>query len=256
MQLASKAALVSGCGLVTSYIPKCGYIAMQTFLPEAMVQTDVNEQEITNIATNGKFNAVGLGVGLGTSKKTENAILKFLKSNVLPVIIDADGLNCIANNPKILSKLPKQAILTPHKKELERLIGKWENDFEMIRKAKVFSSKNDCIVVVKGANTHTIYKEEIFINTTGNPALATAGSGDVLTGIITGLLAQGYEPLNATVFGVYLHGKTADIGVTDTGYQAFIASDAIAYIAEAYIDLFTPPEQEEKKEKEVAKKEK
>jgi len=252
IQLASKAALVSGCGLVTANIPKCGYVPMQTALPEAMVVTDTHEEEITKIKAKGHYNAVGLGVGLGTSDKTTKAVLHFLQSNTLPLVIDADGLNIVAKNQKILSKLSKQTIFTPHKQELKRLIGAWDNDFDMLAKAKSFSAKNDCILVIKGANTLTVYKEDIFINTTGNPALATAGSGDVLTGIITGLLTQGYKPLNATIFGVYLHGKTADIALEDTGYQSFIASDAIDYLAEAYLDLFAMPKQEAPSGEEVA----
>jgi len=244
VQLASKAALVSGCGLVTANVPKCGYIPLQTALPEAMVVTDTHEEEVTNITVNGQFNAVGLGVGLGTSKKTTKAVLHFLKENKLPLVLDADGLNIVAKNQKIISKIPTQTIFTPHKQELKRLIGDWDNDFDMLSKTKAFSVKNDCIVVIKGANTLTVYKEEVSINTTGNPALATAGAGDVLTGIITGLLAQGYEALQATIFGVYLHGKTADVALADTGYQCFIASDAIDYLAEAYLDLFAAPEQE------------
>ena len=250
VQLASKASLVSGCGLTTAYIPKCGYIPLQTSLPEAMVQTDEDDKEITKINTEGKFNAIGLGIGLGTSKNTEKAVLNFLKSNNTPLVIDADALNILAENQEIFLELPVQTILTPHKKELERLIGKWSSDFDMLAKSKVFSTKYDCILVIKGANTLTVYKERVFINTTGNTALATAGSGDVLTGIITGLLAQDYPNLNAAIFGVYLHGKTADIALVDTGYQSFIASDSIDYLAEAYLDLFAQPKDTVTDEKE------
>lgn len=244
VQLASKASLVSGCGLTTAYIPKCGYIPLQTSLPEAMVQTDEDDKEITKIDVEGQFNSIGLGTGLGTSKNTEKAVLSFLKLNKIPLIIDADGINIIAKNKEVLSELPSETILTPHKKELERLIGEWSSDFDMLAKAKDFSLKNDCILVIKGANTLTIYKEHVFVNTTGNTALATAGSGDVLTGIITGLVAQGYPNINAAIFGVYLHGKTADIALIDTGYQSFIASDAIDYLAEAYLDLFAQSKEE------------
>ncbi len=256
VQLASKAALVSGCGLVTTYIPECGYVPMQTALPEAMVVTDKNEKEITEIKIDGQYNAIGLGVGIGTSKKTTNALLSFLKENKVPLVIDADGLNIIAKNQDIISFLAPKTIFTPHKQELKRLVGEWDTDFEMLEKTKAFSSKNDCIVVVKGANTLTVNKNEVYINTTGNPALATAGAGDVLTGIITGLLTQGYKPLQAAIFGVYLHGKTADLALVDTGYQCFIASDAIDYLAEAYLDLFAQPKQEIQKEEEEGEEEK
>ena len=179
---------------------------------------------------------------MGTSTETVAAFKSFLKVNKLPLVVDADALNIISENKKLLKDLPELAILTPHKKELERLIGKWDNDFDMLNKVKVFSTENNFIIVVKDAITITIYKEEVFINTSGNPALATAGTGDVLTGIITGFIAQGYEPLNAAKFGVYLHGKSADILIEQLGYQSIIASNVIDGISLAYLDLFKQPE--------------
>jgi hydroxyethylthiazole kinase-like uncharacterized protein yjeF len=141
--------------------------------------------------------------------------------------------------------LPDQTVLTPHPRELERLIGIWKDDFEKLQKVKNFSKKHNVIVVIKGANTITVFKDNFFINTTGNPGLATAGSGDVLTGVITGLIAQGYKPLEASIFGVYLHGKSADIAVEHTSYQSLIASDVIEHLGKAYLDLFEQPEQKE-----------
>ncbi len=132
--------------------------------------------------------------------------------------------------------------MTPHPKELERLIGKWKDDFDKLKKAKAFSKKQDIILVIKGAHTITIYNNHGYVNTTGNPGMATAGSGDVLTGIITGLIAQGYEPLNAAIFGVYLHGKAGDIAIENLGYQALTATKLIDAIGRAFIDLFKIPE--------------
>jgi len=243
VQLASKAALISGCGLVTAYVPECGYNVLQSSFPEAMVQTSNDVKQLSNISPEGHFTVVGIGMGIGTSIETVAALKSFLKVNKLPLIIDADALNIISDNKELLKILPELTILTPHKKELERLIGKWDNDFEMLKKVKTFSTENNCIIVVKDAITITIYKEEVFVNTSGNPALATAGTGDVLTGIITGLIAQGYEPLNAAKFGVYLHGRTADVAIEEKGYQSFIASDAIDNISKAYLDMFKQPEQ-------------
>lgn len=242
IHLASKSALVSGCGLVTAFVPGCGYTILQSSFPELMLQTDNNENTLTNINPEGHFNVIGVGCGMGTSEATQLAFEAFLKENKLPVVIDADGLNCISKNIKLLDYLPNVSILTPHKAELARLIGEWKNDFEMLKMAKEFSAKHDCVLVLKDAITMTVYHEEVFINTTGNTALATAGSGDVLTGILTGLLSQGYDMLSACMFGVYLHGKTADIGVQDTGYQSFLASDVINYLPEAYLDLFKESE--------------
>ena len=242
VQLAAKATLCVGAGLVTTCIPKCGYHTIQTSLPEAMVITSESETHITTITLPFIPQAVGLGIGLGTLQDTVKAIEQFIDTYKYPLVIDADGLNILAQNEGLLLKLPKQSILTPHPKELERLIGNWGNDFEKLEKVKQFSIKYDCIVVIKGANSITVYDNQLYVNTTGNPGLATAGSGDVLTGVITGLLAQGYSPLNAAVFGVYLHGKSADIAVEDYGYQSLIASRVIDYLGEAYKDLLQPIE--------------
>ena len=131
---------------------------------------------------------------------------------------------------------------------MERLIGSWNNDFEKLNKAMTFSKKHNCIVVIKGAHTITVYLDKLYINSTGNPGLSTAGTGDVLTGIITGLLSQKYSPLEAAIFGVYLHGRSADIAVEDYGYQSLIASYVIDNLGESYIDLFKQPEQPPKEE--------
>jgi hydroxyethylthiazole kinase-like uncharacterized protein yjeF len=160
-----------------------------------------------------------------------------LKYNSIPLIIDADALNILALHSDWLSLLPPKTIITPHLKELERLIGKWNSEAELFEKTIDFSKKHQLIVVMKGAPTYIVYGELVYQNTTGNAALATAGSGDVLTGIITSLLAQSYEPINAALLGVYLHGLTADIALPETGYQSFIASDIISYLGKAYLSL-------------------
>tara|TARA_R110002050_G_scaffold243212_2_gene379674 strand:- start:8786 stop:10345 length:1560 start_codon:yes stop_codon:yes gene_type:complete len=240
--LASRAALSSGAGLVSAFMPKCGYTVLQASFPEAMVITDVDNEEITAIKFKIEPTVIGIGVGLGTSTKTFKAFETFLKTNKAPLVIDADGINILSKKKALLKLLPAQTILTPHPKELERLIGTWKDDFDKLSKVKKFSKKYDLIIVIKGANSITIYQDKLHINTTGNPGLATAGSGDVLTGIITGLISQGYNPLSATIFGIYLHGRSADIAVEDFGYQSLIASHIIEYLGEAYIDLFKQPE--------------
>lgn len=240
--LASKAALSAGSGLVTSYIPTCGYTVMQTAFPEAMVLTDEDDTIISNIKIGIKPTVIGLGVGMGTHEKTIKALEVFLKSNKTPLVIDADGINILSKNPKLIDLLPKDTVLTPHPKELERLLGMWKNDFDKLEKAKAFSKKHELILVLKGAHTITVYHDKLYVNTSGNPGMATAGSGDVLTGIVTGLISQGYSPLIATVFGVYLHGKSADIAVSDYSYQSLIASHIIEYLGAAYLDLFKEPE--------------
>ena len=216
-----------------------------------MVITDKDEELITAIEFNIKPTVIGFGVGVGTNEKTITAFEQFLKANETPLVIDADGINMLSQNKSLLELLSKHTILTPHPKELERLIGKWKDDFDKLEKVKSFSKKYSCIVVVKGAHTIIVNGDKLYVNTTGNPGLATAGSGDVLTGIITGLLSQGYDALTASVFGVYLHGKSADIAVEDFGYQSLIASHVIDYLGEAYLDLFKQPEQSSEENREV-----
>ena len=247
INLASRAALSVGSGLVTAYIPECGYDSMQASLPEAMVIAD-GDRFISNINFDIKPSVIGIGVGLGTADETAKAFEVFLKSNKTPLVIDADGINLLSKKKALLKLLPEQTILTPHPKELERIIGKWSNDFEKLDKVKVFSKKYKVIVLIKGANSITVFGDKLYVNTTGNPGMATAGTGDVLTGMISGLIAQGYEPLAATIFGVYLHGRSADISLEDYGYQSLIASHIIETIGEAYIDLFKQPEQQQQEE--------
>jgi len=183
------------------------------------------------------FDAIGIGPGMGQKTATQKAFHDFLSNNSLPLVIDADGLNILSHNPSWIALLPPKTILTPHPKELERLIGKWHSDGDKIGKAVVFALMNQVVIVMKGAPTYIIDGEMIYVNTTGNAALATAGSGDVLTGMITSLLAQAYKPADAAILGVYLHGLTADIALPETGYQSFIASDIIANIGKAYLSF-------------------
>ncbi|AXO78987.1 NAD(P)H-hydrate dehydratase [Olleya aquimaris] len=241
--LASRGALTIGAGKVTAYTPKCGYLPLQIGFPEAMVITDKDEEKITSIDFNISPNVIAFGVGVGSDKQTITAFEVFLKTNKTVLVIDADGLNILSKKKSLLKLLPENTVLTPHPKELERLIGQWEDDFDKLEKTKAFSKQYKCIVVIKGANTITVFGDKFYVNTTGNPGLATAGTGDVLTGIITGLIAQSYDALAATIFGVYLHGKSADVLIENLGYQSFIASHIIEGIPLAYLDLFKQPEQ-------------
>ncbi len=235
--LSSKAALKTGCGLVTAFVPACGYQIVQIAIPELMVLTDTQDKYISDIQFDFQPNAIGLGPGLGKNAATQKAVYEFLKTNKTPLIIDADALNILSENKSWISLLQKNTILTPHPKELERLIGKWDSETDKMDKAIAFSLEYHLIIVMKGAPTRIIDGNTIYENTTGNPALATAGTGDVLTGMITSLLAQSYNPLDAAIIGVYLHGLTADIALPHTGYQSFIASDVISNIGNAYLSL-------------------
>ena len=192
---------------------------------------------ITRIVFDFVPQAIGIGPGIGQDIETHTALHRFLKTNKVPLVIDADALNILSQNQQWLTFLPEKTIFTPHQKELERLIGKWNSDAEKFEKTIAFSKQNNLVIVMKGAPTYVIDGETIYKNTTGNAALATAGTGDVLTGMITSLLAQSYEPVDAAIIGVYLHGLTADIALPETGYQSFIASDIIDRLGKAYLSL-------------------
>jgi len=216
-----------------------------------MVITDDNDTMISDVKFDIKPTVIGLGVGMGMASETAVALEKFLKTNKTPLVVDADGLNMLSKKKALLKLLPEMSVLTPHPKELERLIGKWKDDFDKLEKAKHFSKTYKVVLVIKGANTITVFNDKYYVNTTGNPGMATAGSGDVLTGVITGLISQGYDILQATIFGVYLHGKAADIAIEDLGYQSLIASHIIEALGEAYIDLFKQPEQPQVEEEQA-----
>ena len=235
--LTSKAALKIGSGLVTAYIPKCGYSILQTAIPEVMVEVD-SDKEIEYFNFKTTPSVIGIGIGMGKSAKTQKGFHQFLKLNKNPLVLDADALNILSENKKWLELLPKNSVLTPHPKELERLLGKWKNDYEKLQLMQKFTSKHQVVLVSKGYHTAICNGESVYFNTTGNPALATAGSGDVLTGIITGLLAQHYNALDASIIGVYLHGKTADIAMQEHTYETFTASDIIAYLPKTLQNLW------------------
>lgn len=235
--LASKAALKTGCGLVTAYLPQCGTTAVQSYFPEAMALEDKGTRHITSIEYDLKPDAVGIGMGMGLHEETAQAFYTFLRKNNCPLVVDADGLNILSRHQDWLSLLPERTILTPHPKELQRLIGEWNDDYDKIQKTREFSQKYSAIVVIKGAYSLIIDREELYVNSTGTPALATAGSGDVLTGMLTSLMAQGYKPLEAARVGVFLHGMTADITSKRIHPRSFVASDIIENIGNAYFEI-------------------
>lgn len=234
MVLASKASLKAGSGLVSTYIPKCGYTAMQASNPEVMVEVDDEKYlQFFNIKT--KPNAIGIGPGLGMHPKTKKGFVEFIMDCRIPLVIDADGLNIISEYEDLLKIIPKDAILTPHPKEFQRLVGAWANDYEKLHKQIDLSSKLQCVVVLKGAYTSIAYKDKLYFNSSGNSGLATAGSGDVLTGIITGLLAQGYTSIEAAILGVYIHGRSADLGIASTeSMESLTAMDCIRYLGRVF----------------------
>lgn len=245
ISLTAKATLKTGAGMVTIFSPKCGYQILQSIVPEAMVITDKNEETLSNIEFDLSPDVICFGMGAGTSKETTAAFKNLLINTKKPMVIDADGINILSKEIELLKELPENTVLTPHPGELERLIGKWEDDFDKLEKVKKFSKKHKLIVVIKGAHTITVFKDDLYINNTGNPGMATAGSGDVLSGVITSLISQQYEPLIAAVFGVYLHGKTGDILAEEMSYEGLIAGDIADNIGRSFLDLFKKEMQSE-----------
>ncbi len=240
MLLASKAALRTGCGLVSVGIPNCGTSIVQTAFPEAMVFADAAELSLRDFNFPTDLTAIGMGVGMGTDELTVRGFAIYLQS--LPenakLILDADALNILAQQVSLLQALPAETILSPHPKELSRLIGTWDNDYEKLSKAKIFASEHQVFLIIKGANSVLVCPDEsLYFNSTGNPGMATGGSGDVLTGILTSLRAQGMSAKDTAILGMYLHGLAGDIASRETGEASLIASDIINNLANAFQDL-------------------
>jgi ADP-dependent NAD(P)H-hydrate dehydratase / NAD(P)H-hydrate epimerase len=239
--LSGKAALKTGIGLLSCHIPSCGTIIVQTALPEAMVRIDKSEKYISGIENTDLFSAVGIGPGLGIEPGSMKALHQLLTDCRKPIVLDADALNIMSLNKEWFSVIPAGTIVTPHPKEFERMAGKCENAFTRLQKQREFSEKYKCIVVLKGAHTSVTYPDgKVFFNSTGNPGMATGGSGDVLTGIILSLLSQGYTPEHASIIGVYLHGLAGDIAAEKSGYESIIASDIINSIGKAFNKIREP----------------
>ncbi len=237
--LAAHAALRSGVGLLHVHIPKVGYSIMQTALPEAMLSIDRYENYFSDIPELSMYNAIGIGPGLGTQHQSQMALKLLIQQYPRPMVLDADALNILAENKTWLAFLPAYSILTPHPKEFERLAGKWKDDFERLKKQRKFAEKFQLVVVLKGAYTSICTpRGDCYFNSTGNPGMATAGSGDVLTGILTSLLAQGYASMEAAIFGVYLHGLAGDIAAGKLSEEAMIAGDISANLGKAFKKLY------------------
>ncbi|MEO5980078.1 MAG: NAD(P)H-hydrate dehydratase [Chryseolinea sp.] len=236
--LSSRAALRSGLGLLTIHIPKCGNIVLQSSVPEAMVSLDRNEEVFASPPALDSFSVIGIGPGIGKATDTVKALRVVLENFRRPIVIDADALNIISEHQDLMQIIPPGSILTPHPKEFERLVGRWSNDFERLSKQRDLAIRLKSVVLVKGAFTAIADSQgNIFFNTTGNPGMATGGSGDVLTGILTGLLAQKYESIAAAVLGVYLHGLSGDIVASERGMNGLLASDIIKFLHKAFQQL-------------------
>lgn len=237
--LTTYACLRSGAGLVTTCMPRCGYGIMQGYVPEAMAITDDDENIITTPPADlEKYSVIGLGPGMGTNPKTREAIAGIIKNFAKPLVIDADGLNSLAFNPEQLNNLPPYSILTPHPKEFDRLFGVCENDFERISRAEKKAKLLKVIIVLKGHHTFIALPDgRSFFNNTGNAGMAKGGSGDVLTGIITAFCAQAYDPSDAALLGVYLHGLAGDYAANALSKEAMIARDIVTFLSQGFLEL-------------------
>jgi NAD(P)H-hydrate epimerase len=236
--LATKACLRAGAGKVTAHTPKRNVGIMQATVPEAVLQIDREETTFSEGVATEDFQAMAVGPGLGTSEQTAITLIAQLRRASCPVVVDADALNILANRRAWMQQLPKGIILTPHPKELDRLEGQSIDSYERLSKARDLAERLQGYVVLKGHYTAICMPDgHIVFNSTGNPGMATAGSGDVLTGIITGLLAQGYNRQEACLMGVYLHGLAGDLAAKELGEYSLMASDLIDYLPKAFMKM-------------------
>jgi len=236
--LASHAALRTGIGLLTAHVPRPAASIMHTAVPEAMVQCDQSDIMVTEINEPDRFDALGIGPGIGTKPNTKKGLRDLLIKYKGPVVIDADAINIISMEDDKADIIPENAVLTPHPGEFRRLSGSDATAFARLDIQREFSKKYKCVIVLKGAHTSISLPDgRVWFNTTGNPGMATAGSGDVLTGIILGMLAQGYKPSEAAIASVFIHGLAADLAVRSTAYESLIASDIIHNIGASFIKI-------------------
>ncbi len=236
--LAANACLRAGVGKLTCHIPECGYTIMQVAAPEAMSKTEPGQNYIESVSGIEKYSSIGIGPGIGMYNSHTQLLKNLFSSYIKPLVIDADGLNVLAANNELFSAITPFSILTPHPAEFDRLFGKSENDFARMRLAQEKAKKLQLIIVLKGHYTFIAMPGgNSLFNSTGNPGMATGGSGDVLTGILTALLAQQYSAEHAAVLGVYLHGLAGDFASANASEEAMIAGDIIKYLGNAFRQL-------------------
>ena len=233
--LASHAALRTGIGLLTAHVPRPVAEILHTSLPEAMVECDQSDIMVTEIPDPGNYDALAIGPGLGTKPNTKKGLKDLLGKYNGPLVIDADALNIIASEKELAGMIKENIILTPHPGEFRRLTGSDAKAFARLKKQQDLSVKHKCVTILKGAHTSVCLPDgRVWFNLTGNPGMATAGSGDVLTGMILSLLAQGYKPSEAAIAAVYIHGLAGDLAAEKTGYESLIASDIIYNIGNSF----------------------
>lgn len=233
--LSARAGVRAGLGLLTTHVPRLGVDIVQSSVPESLLSIDESDLIFTEHPDLSAFSVVGIGPGLNQKMNTAKGLKSLLETVKVPLLIDADALNLLAKLENWKDLLPEQTILTPHPKEFERLFGKFDNSMARLEAQLEFSKNYKSIVVLKGAHTCITTPEgKVFFNSTGNPGMAKGGCGDVLTGIILGLLAQGYQVTDAAIAGVYMHGLAGDLGAAEVGQTSLIPSDLIAFLGKAF----------------------
>lgn len=237
--LATKACLRAGVGKVTTHTPKRNYDIMQISVPEAVLQLDHEETYFSEPTDADTFDAVGIGPGLGINEGTAIALIAQIRRTACPLVVDADAINILASHRAWMQQLPKGIIMTPHPKELDRLVGNTcTNSYERLMKASELAERLQAYIILKGHYSALCSPNgHIEFNSTGNSGMATAGSGDVLTGIITALLARGYRQAEACRIGMYLHGLAGDLAIKDIGKESLIAGDLIDYLPKAFLRM-------------------
>lgn len=239
--LSTGAALRSGCGLVTVHLPESERFAVEANFPSALYSLDPGEFFTSMPADMEKYSVVGIGCGLGQHSRSMEALqdtLAWCRDRDIKMVIDADAINLLASNVSLQRFIPQGAILTPHLGELKRLVGEWRNEQEKLELTVKFASRLGCILVVKGPNTAICnIGEGIVFNSTGNSGMAKGGSGDVLTGFITGLAARGYDPYDAAVMGVFVHGSAGDKAAEYFGAEGMNSADLIDFLPEALKEI-------------------
>jgi len=237
--LATKACMRSGAGKVTVHTTRRNNDIVQTAVPEAIMSLDREETYISDVKSINEFSAVGIGPGIGTKESTGTAMMTVVRNPDVPIVLDADALNILGTHQAWIERLPKGIILTPHPKELERLTNVHNmNSFERLSRAKELAQHLQAYIILKGHYSALCKPDgKVVFNPTGNPGMATAGSGDVLTGIITGLLARGYERETACILGMYLHGLAGDIAANELGEESLMASDIVNSLPKAFKKL-------------------
>lgn len=236
--LAARGALRGGVGKLTVNAPKCGYQILQSSVPEALFRHNRGEISIVDIHPERDFSAIAVGPGIGTNELTVKAVEDFLASINQPVILDADALNCIALKPSILNTIPVLSILTPHAGEFDRLFGPQPSAEARLRKAIEMAKYYNILIILKGRYTAIVRPDgKVYFNSSGCPAMATAGSGDVLTGVLLSMLAQGYPAELASLIAVYVHGVAGEMAAAEQGEYGVTAGDIADHIGKAIREI-------------------